>query len=247
MQSYPDAFFAVRVNDAAPVALQTHPLTPGVKGVTQLTYSGSYPVSKLSTSSLHPSLESADLFAFSSYKVDDMEASARPMAAFSLAVATGSASSTAMSFMMNLPTAIEPDMVRRGTAIGQAINADSAAACLRACNKNPAWFVLVCVFGFGFSPRTRANKTLRELQILLVSFTHMCGPVRLNAAVTRNSMSWNYARASNACTLQKDAPNMFYELGNDCGLRSVRGNSWCISNGGRCDSIVVNMHALTYL
>ena len=64
MQSYPDAFFAVRGNEAAPVALQTHPLTPGVTGVTQLTYSGSYPVSRLATTDLHPALASADLFAF---------------------------------------------------------------------------------------------------------------------------------------------------------------------------------------
>ena len=51
----------------------------------------------------------------------------------------------------------------------------------------------------------------------------------LNVADTRNSMSWNYVRASNSCTLQKDAPNMFYELGNDCGLRLVAGNHWCSS------------------
>jgi non-lysosomal glucosylceramidase len=186
IQSYPDAYFAAKVNSDAPIALQTHPLTPGLKGVSSLTYFGSYPVSKLSPSTADLSGVQADLFAFSTYKVNDMNASARPMASFTLAVSAASAApsnaNNDISFMMNLPTAIEPDMVRRGSALGAAVGAESSAACLSACNANSA------------------------------------------------CMSWNFARATKMCTLQRDAPNVFYSLGNDCGLRG----SWEYDKTSQC-------------
>ena len=133
IQSFPDAYFAAKVNSNAPVALQTHPLTAGLKGVSELTYSGSYPVSRLSLSSADLGGLNADLFAFSTYKINDMNASARPMASFTLAVNAPNSNSD-VSFMMNLPTSIEPDMMRRGTALGAALSAASSAACLAACN-----------------------------------------------------------------------------------------------------------------
>jgi hypothetical protein len=140
--------------------------------VQALTYQGSYPVAKLTPSTLAEGVH-ADLFAFSTYSIGDMEASARPMAAFTLAVSTGAtwAAGDVFSFMMNLPTAIEPDMIRNGTALGPATPMSSSTACLRSCNTNPA-----------------------------------CS-------------SWNFNKTLSMCRLQKDAPNVFYALGNDCGLR----------------------------
>lgn len=187
MQSYPDAYFAAKVGGGSAVALQTHPTTPGLKGVSALTYSGSYPVSKLSTVAADLGGLQADLYAFSTYKVNDMEASARPMAAFTLAASTTAAAAEDVTFMMNLPTAIEPDMIRRGTPLASADQpaagtTNTSAACLAACNANAA------------------------------------------------CMSWNFVGASQTCTLQKDAPNVFYSLGNDCGLRG----SWSYDKLSRC-------------
>ena len=57
--------------------------------MSDLSYAGSHPVSRLSTTDpavMAPGVKSADLFAFSTYKVNDMAASARPMAAFTFAV-----------------------------------------------------------------------------------------------------------------------------------------------------------------
>lgn len=169
------------------MALQTHPVTAGIRGLSELTYSGSYPVARLTPSPADVGGLAVDLYGYSTYKVNDLAASARPMAAFTLAVrapsswpASGSASK--ISFMMNLPTAIEPDMIRRGTALGQPGPANSSAACLAACNANPA------------------------------------------------CLSWKYGRDSALCTLQKDAPNVFYELGNDAGLRG----SWGYDAASQC-------------
>ena len=169
------------------VALQTHPLTPGLKGVSDLSYAGSHPVSRLSTADpavMAAGVKSAELFAFSTYKVNDMAASARPMASFTFAVATDASwpADGTVEFMMNLPTAIEPDMIRRGTPLGPAASAASASDCLRSCNGNAA------------------------------------------------CMSWNFDRAAGTCTLQRDAPNMFYALGTDCGLRGA----WTYDSTGSC-------------
>jgi hypothetical protein len=43
-------------------------------------------------------------------------------------------------------------------------------------------------------------------------------------------MSWNFARATKMCTLQGDAPNVYYSLGNDCGLRG----SWAYDKISQC-------------
>ena len=123
IQTFPGAYFAVRAGTAAPKALQTHPRVPGLTPVPELAYQGSYPVSKLT-----PVLGDGgdgidvDLFAFSTYKVNDMNASARPLVVFTLAVATDTTwvADSPLSFMMNLPLAIEPDMIRNGTALQKA-------------------------------------------------------------------------------------------------------------------------------
>ena len=53
VQTYPDAYFAVKAGAAGPpLALQTHPRVPGLKGVQALTYMGSYPVTKLTPSAV---------------------------------------------------------------------------------------------------------------------------------------------------------------------------------------------------
>ena len=178
VQTFPGAYFAIRAGAAAPLALQTHPRISGLTPVPSLTYRGSYPVSKLTPSTVAADRGAqgihADLFAYSVYKVNDMNASARPMVAFSMAVSTESTWVAApFSFMMNLPLAIEPDMIRNGTAFS-ATPVSASAECLKQCNQN-----LACT-------------------------------------------SWNFDRASQICTLQKGpAPNVFYKLGNDCGLRGT--------------------------
>ena len=210
IQTFADAYFAVKAGaDATPVALQTHPLTPGLKGVQSLTYRGSYPVTKLTPSPVAVGVH-VDLFAYSTYSVGDMEASARPMAAFTLAVSTDAEWATAtaeeeetagdeetgrrgdgatgrrgdgvVSFMMNLPTAIESDMLRTGTPLGAAAAASSSAACLKRCNTNPA------------------------------------------------CLSWNHNKTTGMCALQKDAPDVFYALGTDCGLRG----GWSYDHAAQC-------------
>jgi hypothetical protein len=98
------------------------------------------------------------------------------MASFTLAVSAPSdaaAGGNDVTFLMNLPTAIEPDMIRKGTQLGAPTSMLSSAACLAACNG--------------------AN----------------------------GCQSWNFAKGTSLCTLQSDAPDVFYSLGNDCGLRSV--------------------------
>ena len=62
VQSYPDAYFAAKVGSSPAVALQTHPRTPGLKGVSELSYSGSYPVSRLSTAAADMGGVQADLY-----------------------------------------------------------------------------------------------------------------------------------------------------------------------------------------
>jgi len=116
-----------------------------------------------------------------------MEASARPMAAFTLALDSSGSEHAEyaggdVSFLMNLPTAIEPDMHRAGKALGAPAAAPSSAACLKACNANTG-----------------------------------CA-------------SWNFARATKMCTLQSTAPNVFYSLGTDCGLRG----GWAYDKASQC-------------
>lgn len=143
VQMFPGAYFAMRAGAAAPLALQTHPRISGLTPIPSLTYQGSYPVSKLTPSTVAADSGAqgihADLFAYSVYKVNDMNTSARPMVAFSMAVSTESTWVAApFSFMMNLPLAIEPDMIRNGTAFS-ATPVSSSAECLKQCNQN-----LVC-------------------------------------------------------------------------------------------------------
>lgn len=183
IQVFPDAYLAARVNGGPAVALQTHPLTPGVRGVSTLTYSGSYPVAKLTVSPTDlPGIASAAVYGFSTYKVNDMEASARPMAAFTFAVASPPTAGSNVSFMFNLPSAIEPDMVRAGKIIGNPTPAPSSTECLAACNADP------------------------------------------------QCLSWNYVRESRTCKLQSDAPDVYYSLGTDCGLRGA----WQYNPASQC-------------
>ena len=141
IQNFPDAFFAVRVGTTAR-AMQTHPMLAGLQGVESLRYSGSYPVSKLSVmdSAFAPLANSLDLFGFSAYKANDMDASARPAIAFSLTVGSVAEGSDSADFMFQLPLNIEPDQKRAGTPISDnaVLNIVTSAECRSACNANSA-------------------------------------------------------------------------------------------------------------
>ncbi len=141
IQNFPDAFFAVRVGTTARV-IQTQPMVAGLPGVEALRYSGSYPVSRLSVmdSAFAPLANSLDLFGFSAYKANDMDASARPAIAFSLAVGSVAKNSDSADFMFQLPLNIEPDQHRPGTPISDhtVFNTPTSAECRSACNANPA-------------------------------------------------------------------------------------------------------------
>ena len=137
IQSYPAAAFGLAVNGGAPRLLQTHPHLSSPAGVAALRYSGAHPVSRLEVldQSATGTL-SASLLAFSTLRMADLRASARPAAAFVLDAtqrAGGNAPANA-SFSLLLPLLVEEDQDRSGgTPFGAPLPATTAAACRRRC------------------------------------------------------------------------------------------------------------------
>eukprot|EP00937_MAST-01D_sp_MAST-1D-sp2_P006421 g6421.t1 len=155
IQQYPDAHFAAAVDGEARV-LQTHPQLANSDaagtgsavasaGVAALRYRGTHPVSRLDVldDSFAPGA-ALTLFGFSAFKVSDRNASARPAAAFTLAVSNARAQAANATFMMQLPHAVEVDQARRGSAISAhptpagLRGSAAAASCLQACAAQPA-------------------------------------------------------------------------------------------------------------
>ncbi len=79
IQHLPELFFAIKAGKEA-LTIQTHPMT-GLPGVKSIVYSGAHPLSRLKVVDSRIPLETT-LFAYSTYKVGDMKASAVPAIAF---------------------------------------------------------------------------------------------------------------------------------------------------------------------
>ena len=162
--------------------------------------------------------------------------------------------------MMNLPTAIEPDMVRKGTPLAAefqpAIGGTEAQWNVNTTTYCPHDYGYV---GGGFTAETCQAECVGLCKDVFLStegkgdcYTCAAGAASeyskdytlysktdstitsadCLAACNANAacMSWNFATAAQTCTLQKDAPNVFYALGNDCGLRG----EWSYSNQTQC-------------
>ena len=134
IQQYPEAFLAARVGEGSARVLQTSPLV-NAPGVSQIRYSGTYPVSRLQFDD--DQLQDTSLFAFSAYRVGDQPASSRPGVAFTLSIPEG----TSADFMFQLPINLETDQIRAGTPLPSSLQpgADAASTsidCLEACQNN---------------------------------------------------------------------------------------------------------------
>jgi non-lysosomal glucosylceramidase len=109
VQEYPFAHFGLAVNGAARV-LQTDPSQAslgnavlGAAGVKALRYGGAHPVSRLDVlDDLGGSKVNASLFAYSVFKHNDMDATARPAAAFTLSVKNDGAEAANVSFLFQV-------------------------------------------------------------------------------------------------------------------------------------------------
>jgi non-lysosomal glucosylceramidase len=128
--------------------LQTHPRGPAANvsalpPINGLNYSGTYPVSRfvpvdaMMSNATGPGLDVA-LFAYSSLAAGDMEASARPAIAFTLAVRNTGPHEANASLLLNMPLQVETDQARTGAALGAAFNTTGSQACAEACQANAA-------------------------------------------------------------------------------------------------------------
>lgn len=142
-----DAWMAVRVARTLQTktkVLRTHP--PAYlrgQGVSQLTFSGTYPVTKLALADAELALADDDhlqdtplsLFAYSTLRPTDLEGSAYPAIVFTLAAENTGHDPMNVSFMLHLPFAAMTDCARRGDGKGgDASSVHTHADCLHACH-----------------------------------------------------------------------------------------------------------------
>lgn len=136
-----DALLGVRVAPAggggggASVAATLRTAPPGgLPGVDALTYSGSYPVSRLAVTdaALAGAGVSATVFGYSTLVPGNMPASAAPAAVFTLAVSNTGAAAADVSFLFTLPLGGVANCGRPSGNCSSTPGTD-AAACLAAC------------------------------------------------------------------------------------------------------------------
>ena len=138
-----DFLLAVRAGgDARSVRTQAPQQARG-RGVAQITYSGSHPVSRLALAdaTLPAQLDGARVFALSTLVPGDMAASATPAVAFALAASNPTAEAANVSFFLSLPFAAVNDCLRNGSETGLVASLPGLpgyAACMRACAANAA-------------------------------------------------------------------------------------------------------------
>ena len=140
-----DVWMAARVGKSAKV-LRTHP--PGYAsghGVSALTFSGSYPLTRLlvEDEALTTAAPEADaggiettVFGYSTLKPTDMKASAFPALALTLVVKNSGSEATTADFMYTLPFGGWTDCSRKsanGTVVEPKSAVDSYAKCMHAC------------------------------------------------------------------------------------------------------------------
>jgi hypothetical protein len=136
-----DTFTAVRLAPASGGAGVTRVLQTGgaappyATGVDQLSYSGSYPVSRLiATDDAFPSGVDVSLFAYSKLKMGDPTASAHPAIVLTLALSNPTDEAFVASFMFALPFASINDCARPSNATYQVLNGISdPVQCMHAC------------------------------------------------------------------------------------------------------------------
>lgn len=118
--------------------LRTH-APRGFENVESMTYSGSFPISKLKVD-LHKSLRKEvdlNLYAYSAFHPRGPKESATPAVIFSLDVTNPSNEEIDVSFMMNLPFGYNDDTIRRGNNFAEIAftRLVTAADCQNACAK----------------------------------------------------------------------------------------------------------------
>lgn len=132
-----DALLGLKLNGVAK-SVRTHPPggIPGIDG--SITYSGAYPVSRLSLAdSSIPSGVGATVYAFTRFKPGDMQASGTPAIAFTLALNnSGTSQPLDVAFALALPWGGINDCARNSKASPASFSAPNAAACAQACAGN---------------------------------------------------------------------------------------------------------------
>ena len=133
-----DMLLAVKCGGDARALRTQPPQQAAGRGLAQLDYSGSHPVSRLvlRDDSLPAPLQGASLFAYSALVPGSMAASATPAVAFSLALSNPTQAAANVSLFLSLPFAAVNDCYRNGSATGRVATlavTGGYAACLRAC------------------------------------------------------------------------------------------------------------------
>eukprot|EP00045_Choanoeca_perplexa_P015074 m.182287 g.182287 ORF g.182287 m.182287 type:complete len:987 (+) comp16883_c0_seq1:64-3024(+) len=135
--TFDNAFFGAQLTvdgRGASAALRTNP-PAGVPGVNALKYAGAYPVGRLSVADdTFPGR--VDLYAYSSYHINDLNRSLKPAAHYTLLASNPGASPMKARFMFNLPLRVEENTARPAKN-SVTIPAADAVACLHACDGSP--------------------------------------------------------------------------------------------------------------
>ena len=128
-----DMMLGVRVDSDARL-VRTHPpaWAPAGAGVAQISYSGSYPLSRLSIAD--PRLGRADVFAYSALVPGDPAASAYPAISFTLSATNEGAAAANVSWMLSVPFGGVNDCSRASKSSAGSSTVASYGACLAACD-----------------------------------------------------------------------------------------------------------------
>ncbi|XP_068707315.1 uncharacterized protein [Montipora foliosa] len=140
------AVFGVRVadEDKSKAALLRIHAPHGYPGVESLSYSGSYPVSRLTPGGSITEHVEMNLYAFPSFHMREPRKSAVPAVAFTLSLRSKSDKPLDVSFLFNLPLGQQDDTIRVGENFGEVVftRMIKPADCAHACSKMPkcmAW------------------------------------------------------------------------------------------------------------
>ena len=106
------------------------------KGVDAIIYQGSYPVSKLQIVDEAIATQ-LDLYAYSTFKVGDLNRSITPAIIFSLNVKNSNDYPIAVDFMFNAPLSAQVDQPRHSKNLVQEVPSDSYLQCVPICDQNP--------------------------------------------------------------------------------------------------------------
>lgn len=136
-----DVWMALRVSrpsEGKAKVLRTHP--PAYlagNGVSEITFSGTYPVTKLALSEEEFVADApVSLFAYSTLRPTDLEGSAYPAVVLTVAAENRGTEPMNVSFMLQLPFAAMTDCSRHGDGKGGASSAKSHVGCMHACHES---------------------------------------------------------------------------------------------------------------